>query len=140
MKEHRRISFTGGVIDTPDPDWAGTHTPWAAGADLEAGDIAELSPRGSRVIFSWELYDGVGDGAATVAPGSNTIDVQIVTRRRNRGVDVFDAGVLQLTVAPQTRQIEFEMPSDGVSVVRVVGSSLTGTGGIWIYASEDVDP
>jgi hypothetical protein len=140
MKEHRRISFTGGVIDSPDPDWAGTHAPWAAGSDLAAGEIAELSPRGSRVIFSWEVYDGVGDGASPVAPGANTIDVQWVMRRRVRGADVFDTGVPQLAVAAQTRQIEFEIPSQGVAAIRVTGSSLTGTGAVWIFASEDVDP
>lgn len=140
MIEHRRLLITANAV-TLDPDWAGTHTPPTAGTDLAAGEVRELSPRGSRIVWRWEVYDGIEDSALPVAPGTATISVEFVTRERNRGEDVLDAGEPDLAVPAQKRRIEFELSSSGLSSIRVIAfTDLPATGAVWIFGEGDVDP
>jgi hypothetical protein len=145
IKEHRRIAYTGGVIDTADLDWAGTHTlwstQWAIGSGLDMGEIIELAPRRSVLSIFVEVYDGMGDSASPIAPGLVDLTLQIVTRHRVRGKDVFELGSVASLLVAQRRGIELEVPPQGLSAVRLISTNnLAGDGALWFFAHEGVQP
>jgi len=132
--EHRRKDLAGGAPD--DPDWTASHTTPSFGLDAGAGEIRPLSPAKSSIIVSAELFD---DQGAPIDPAGVTITVQMLSRARVGGVEVFDGGKAQTLVALQRRLIELQVGKGlqyWVRITDIAGAPATGT--IRLYAVEDV--
>ena len=138
--EHRRIATPSGVL-TNDPDWPELRTMPTLGDDLAAGEIFALAPTHGRLSFSWELYDGVADGASPITgTGSATISVEVITRYRVRGNDTYKRYGALLTQSPQVALEQSGMTAQGQSWIRVTtGASLGSAEAIWIFVDEAQD-
>lgn len=136
--EHRR-KLANAFVD--DIDFAGTHTRPTFGDDLASEEIVPITPRGSRITYSYEIRDGLGDGAALLAPGTTTVTHQLVTVTRVQGKDHFSVGLSNTLVLAQTRNIEVEIPKQGESFFRLttIANAPVGGAAVWLTVEEDVD-
>lgn len=129
-REHRRT-------DTPDANWEQTRTQPTWGTDLGAGEVVELRPRGSRLLWHFEVYDA----GAPVAGTSVTVDAAVVTFGREAGQDTFVSGQLDATVPQGSRRIERELGKSGTNAINILAiAGLTGSEEIRVFVDEDVEP
>ena len=132
------VDTIGGLAD--DEDWAQDHTLPTFGKDLAAGNATELeAPRG-KISITFELRDGMADGATPVAaPDGAVVTSRTVT---HRGAD---GGIYrqspQRVSAMQTTYIDDELVTNQASWVRVHSAeNLPATGAMWIDVTSEVGP
>jgi hypothetical protein len=128
-REHRRL-------DAIDVNWEATRTVPTWGTDLAAGEVVELRPRESRLLWHFEVYDA----GAPVPGAAVTIDATVVTVGRDAGEDTFTAGVLDALVPRGSRRIERELGKSGAVAINVTAiAGLAGAQEIRIFVEEDVE-
>jgi hypothetical protein len=136
--EHRRIATPGGVF-TPDTDWPGTRAlpSFVPSTSIASGGIVPIASTSRGIIFWAELYDGMGDDAEPIAPGTFKWNGRAVSYLKHRGQVIYAKGVEAKNVYGQERAIEDELPSDCLTWLMMTAAADLGTAeAIWIFAAK----